>query len=76
MTSLLNSLKSPNFKVRISATQALTVMESREFYGKLFPVIWFQLIEALHSTNSDVNFKEIKHQESLLNQVRLKYKIF
>lgn len=69
LTALLNSLKSPNFKVRISAAQALTVLESRELYNELFSVIWLQLLEALYSANTDVNFKEIKHQENLLDQL-------
>ncbi|XP_054717303.1 HEAT repeat-containing protein 6-like [Uloborus diversus] len=69
LNSLLITLKSPNFKVRISAAQALTVLNSRQSYGNLFSSIWLQLISALFSAASDVNFKEIKHQENLCDQL-------
>ncbi|XP_055949845.1 HEAT repeat-containing protein 6-like isoform X1 [Argiope bruennichi] len=69
LTCLLKVLKSPNFKVRISAVQALTALPSRAFYGNLYPVIWQDLVSALYSTSSDVNFKEIKHQENLHDQL-------
>ncbi|GFR20539.1 HEAT repeat-containing protein 6 [Trichonephila clavata] len=68
---LLKVLKSSNFKVRISAAQALTTLTSRKFYGKLLPVIWHELLSALFSTSLDVNFKEIKHQENLRDQLCL-----
>ncbi|GIY47714.1 hypothetical protein CDAR_124091 [Caerostris darwini] len=66
---LLNVLKSPNFKVRISAAQALTTLTSREQYGDHLIIIWQNLISTLLSTSSDVNFKEMKHQENLLDQL-------
>ncbi|XP_035221258.1 HEAT repeat-containing protein 6-like isoform X1 [Stegodyphus dumicola] len=67
--SLLNILKSPNFKVRISAAQALTVLESRELYGSLLPSIWKNILFVLSSATEEVNFKEIKHQENLNDQL-------
>ncbi|GFS93751.1 HEAT repeat-containing protein 6 [Nephila pilipes] len=68
---LLKVLKSSNFKVRISAAQALTTLTCRKFYGNFLPAIWNELISALFSTSLDVNFKEIKHQENLRDQLCL-----
>lgn len=69
LNCLLKVLKSPNFKVRISASQALTSLTSRALYGNLYVVIWQSLVSALKSISTDVNFKEVKHQENLGDQV-------
>lgn len=69
LNCLLKVLKSPNFKVRISASQALTSLSSRTLYGSLYFVIWKSLVSALMSISADVNFKEVKHQENLRDQV-------
>uniref|UniRef100_A0A182XYY6 DUF4042 domain-containing protein n=1 Tax=Anopheles stephensi TaxID=30069 RepID=A0A182XYY6_ANOST len=62
---------SPNFKVRINAAQALTVIGKREQYGAFFQPTWLALLQALEQSDNLVDYNEYKRRDSLQEQLCL-----
>jgi hypothetical protein len=60
-----------NFKVRINAALALSVPSSRQQYGSCYITIWTALINGLDNSQNMEDFREYKHHDNLLNQVKL-----
>uniref|UniRef100_A0AAG5D991 HEAT repeat-containing protein 6 n=1 Tax=Anopheles atroparvus TaxID=41427 RepID=A0AAG5D991_ANOAO len=63
---------SPNFKVRINAAQALSVVSSRAHYGvTFFYSIWAALLQALEQSDNLVDYLEYKRRDTLQEQLCL-----
>ena len=62
-----------NFKVRISAVNALLTPTSRQCYGsvELFGTIWSGVLSSLESSEEMEDFTEFKYKETLQNQILL-----
>uniref|UniRef100_A0A182RSQ4 HEAT repeat-containing protein 6 n=1 Tax=Anopheles funestus TaxID=62324 RepID=A0A182RSQ4_ANOFN len=64
-------VSSPNFKVRINAAQALSIIGRREHYGGFFHQIWLALLQALEQSDNLVDYNEYKRRDSLQEQLCL-----
>ncbi|XP_050073590.1 HEAT repeat-containing protein 6 [Anopheles maculipalpis] len=64
-------VNSPNFKVRINAAQALTVIGKREHFGAFFQPTWLALLQALEQSDNLVDYNEYKRRDSLQEQLCL-----
>ncbi|XP_053673050.1 HEAT repeat-containing protein 6 [Anopheles nili] len=64
-------VNSPNFKVRINAAQALSVVGRRSYYGSFFQTIWATLLQALEQSDNLVDYNEYKRRDSLQEQLCL-----
>uniref|UniRef100_A0A182WJ62 HEAT repeat-containing protein 6 n=1 Tax=Anopheles minimus TaxID=112268 RepID=A0A182WJ62_9DIPT len=64
-------VNSPNFKVRINAAQALSIIGKREHYGGFFQQIWHALLRALEQSDNLVDYNEYKRRDSLQEQLCL-----
>uniref|UniRef100_A0A182MKC1 HEAT repeat-containing protein 6 n=1 Tax=Anopheles culicifacies TaxID=139723 RepID=A0A182MKC1_9DIPT len=64
-------INSPNFKVRINAAQALSIIGRREHYGGYFSQIWHALLRALEQSDNLVDYNEYKRRDSLQEQLCL-----
>ncbi|XP_054264008.1 HEAT repeat-containing protein 6-like [Macrosteles quadrilineatus] len=63
--------RSSNFKVRMNACVALSCVQSRSRYGAHYLVVWRALLAGLDNAFNMTDFKEVKHQDSLLEQLCL-----
>nr|XP_040222716.2 HEAT repeat-containing protein 6 [Anopheles coluzzii] len=64
-------VSSPNFKVRINAAQALSVIGRRAHYGAFFHQTWAALLQALEQSDNLVDYNEYKRRDSLQEQLCL-----
>uniref|UniRef100_A0A182T769 Uncharacterized protein n=1 Tax=Anopheles maculatus TaxID=74869 RepID=A0A182T769_9DIPT len=64
-------VNSPNFKVRINAAQALSVIGKREHYGTFFQSTWLALLQALEQSDNLVDYNEYKRRDALQEQLCL-----
>ncbi|XP_052899579.1 HEAT repeat-containing protein 6 [Anopheles moucheti] len=64
-------VNSPNFKVRINAAQALSILGRREHYGEFYQQIWLALLQALEQSDNLVDYNEYKRRDSLQEQLCL-----
>lgn len=60
---------SPNYKVRINATAAITTPQKRVEFGVYFNEIWCTLLMALEQSNHLIDFNEYKHRDNLQEQL-------
>lgn len=66
-----------NFKVRINAALALSMVPSLAFYAGHFEEVWQALLEVMETAGSvTVDFAEFKYKETLDMQVRGKLATF
>lgn len=59
----------PNFKVRISAANALARLNDRALLSKHFVRIWLALLDALSSSEQIDDFAEFQHHETMCRQI-------
>ena len=72
-SALMTSIKScKNFKVRISATSALSVPNKRIVYGDLYVGVWDDLVGVLAALEEAADFSEFQYQQNLKDQVSLR----
>uniref|UniRef100_A0A182PQC7 HEAT repeat-containing protein 6 n=1 Tax=Anopheles epiroticus TaxID=199890 RepID=A0A182PQC7_9DIPT len=64
-------VNSPNFKVRINAAQALSIIDKRTHYGGFFHQTWTALLRALEQSDNLVDYNEYKRRDSLQEQLCL-----
>uniref|UniRef100_A0A182Q6Z2 HEAT repeat-containing protein 6 n=1 Tax=Anopheles farauti TaxID=69004 RepID=A0A182Q6Z2_9DIPT len=64
-------INSPNFKVRINAAQALSVIGRRAHYGPFFLPTWTALLQALDQSDNLVDYNEYKRRDALQEQLCL-----
>ncbi|XP_062552864.1 HEAT repeat-containing protein 6 [Armigeres subalbatus] len=64
-------INSNNFKVRINASAALSVIDTRSYYGIYFVPVWSSLLKALEQSDNLVDYNEYKHRDNLQEQLCL-----
>ncbi|KXJ81451.1 hypothetical protein RP20_CCG019819 [Aedes albopictus] len=64
-------INSNNFKVRINASAALSVIDSRSHYGSYFLTVWSSLLKALEQSDNLMDYNEYKHRDNLQEQLCL-----
>uniref|UniRef100_A0A182K443 HEAT repeat-containing protein 6 n=1 Tax=Anopheles christyi TaxID=43041 RepID=A0A182K443_9DIPT len=64
-------VRSPNFKVRINAAQALSIIGKRAHYGAFYQQTWIALLQALEQSDNLVDYNEYKRRDSLQEQLCL-----
>ncbi|XP_023237613.1 HEAT repeat-containing protein 6-like [Centruroides sculpturatus] len=68
--ALLSTLsEGTNFKVCINAASSLSSISKREYYGRYLVNVWHQLVMSLSNSRDDIDFRELKHQTNLCNQL-------
>ncbi|XP_053684923.1 HEAT repeat-containing protein 6 [Sabethes cyaneus] len=65
------AINSNNFKVRINSVSALSVIQSRSYYGGYFIQIWSSLLKALEQSDNLIDYNEYKHRDNLQEQLCL-----
>ncbi|XP_055530262.1 HEAT repeat-containing protein 6 [Wyeomyia smithii] len=65
------AINSNNFKVRINSVAALSVIQSRAFYGGYFIQIWSSLLKALEQSDNLIDYNEYRHRDNLQEQLCL-----
>ena len=70
LDSLLTVFRScPNFKVRISAANAMLNLKQRELLSNYYIRIWFTLLDSLASSEHIDDFSEFQHHETMCRQI-------
>ena len=70
LDSLLMVFRScPNFKVRISAANAMLNLNHRELLSNNYIRVWFTLLDSLANSEHIDDFSEFQHHETMCRQI-------
>ncbi|KAG8288416.1 HEAT repeat-containing protein 6 [Homalodisca vitripennis] len=64
-------VRSSNFKVRTNACAALACVPLRRYYGVHYLAVWKAVLDGLDNALNMSDFREVKHQDGLLEQLCL-----
>lgn len=59
----------PNFKVRISAANAVLNLKHRELLSNNYIKIWYTLLDSLANSENIDDFSEFQHHETMCRQI-------
>jgi hypothetical protein len=73
LVGLCNLLvKCNNFKVRMNACAALGSLPQRCHYANNYHTVWLSVVDGFENAANMPDFREFKHQDALIQQVKKK----